>query len=221
MCKKNLTIPFKFFCYTDDVTDLNDEVNIIPFVDHKLEIIVHNKLFLFSRFVDQYLTDGPRLYFDVDLIIKRNINFLLHCNKKELTLIRASWKKEYKRGLPIFHHMFNSSCMLWEAPYTRNIWEHFIKDPELYTLIYHWGMDSFLSYEHEKIKSKIHFFPERIFMSLQYGGIDFHEQQYYLNKYNKNFGSMHPHIKNNISIVLLNGDDTENQYPNFKIYYTN
>jgi hypothetical protein len=81
-------------------------------------------------------------------------------------------------------------------------------------------MDSFLSYECENIGIDLAFFPERIFMSLQYGGVDFHEQIYYYKKYQKNFTRAHPHIREQVSIVLLNGPGTEYYYPKFKQFYS-
>jgi len=113
MCKKNITQPFGFFCYTDNSLEIIPEVQIIPFVDHNLEIIVHNKLFLFSQYVDQYLTNGDRVFFDLDIVIKSNIDDIVTNNQGDLTLIHSVWRKEYRRGFPIWHHMFNSSCMTW------------------------------------------------------------------------------------------------------------
>jgi hypothetical protein len=220
MCKRNLTVPFKFFCYTDDSSNLHKDVCVIPFVDHMLDIIVHNKLFLFSYEVEQYLTDGPRLYFDLDLIIEKNVDFLLKYACDDLTLIRSSWRGEHRRGFPIFHHMLNSSCMVWKTNNLQKIWNYFIKDPEFFSLKYHYGMDSFLSYECENIGIDLAFFPERIFMSHEYGGIDFHEQEYYFAKHNKNYIRVHPHVRKQISIVLLNGPNTDRLYPLFKQYYS-
>jgi hypothetical protein len=219
MCKRNLTVPFKFFCYTDDSSNLHKDVCVIPFVDHQLDIIVHNKLFLFSHELEQHLTDGPRLYFDLDLIIEKNVDFLLKYACDDLTLIRSSWRKEYRRGFPIFHHMLNSSCMVWKNNNTQKIWNHFIKDPEFFSLKYHWGMDCFLSYESENIGINLITFPERIFMSHQYGDIDLHEQLYYFEEYGKRFTEMQPHIRDQISILLLNGPNTDEHYALFKKFY--
>ena len=218
MCKKNITQPFKFFCYTEDPTNIIDEVNVIPFVDHGLEIIVHNKLFLFSEYVDKHLTSGDRLYFDLDLIIKSNIDDIVACNKGELTLIRASWRAVHPRGFPTWHHMYNSSCMTWRYPHTRNIWEHFIKDVEHYTCKYHYGMDCFLSYEHENIGTNIHFFPERKFHSHRYG-IDLAEQLWSKQRHDCSFATAYPEVMRTIPIALLNGPTTEKEYEFYKEYY--
>ena len=219
MCKKNLSQPFKFFCYTEDATDVRDDVNIIPFVNNDLEIITHNKLFLFSEYVDSFLTDGNRMYLDLDLIIKRPIDHIADNNVGELTTIRSSWRIERERNTLFRFHMINSSCMTWKRGYTTRIWKHFIRDPECYTLKYFFGMDSFLSYEAEKVGANLHFFPERIFMSWMHGGVDYHEQLYFREKYNMNFEDKCPEVYNNISIVLFNGENTHKQYESFSKYY--
>lgn len=208
MCKKNITQPFKFFCYTDNSLEIIPEVEIIPFVDHNLEIIVHNKLFLFSEYVDQYLTDGDRVFFDLDIVIKSNIDDIVTNNQGDLTLIHSVWRKEHTRGFPIWHHMFNSSCMTWRSPHTRKIWHHFNKDVEFYTLKYYWGMDSFLSYEQENMEATIHFFPERKFYSHLYGVT-----------YTGKSEVFDPKKVTDIPVVLLNGKTTLNDYERYKPFY--
>ena len=219
MCIKNISQPFKFFCYTEDKQGIGEEINIIPFVDYGLEIITHNKLFLFSSYIDYYLCEGPRVFFDLDLLIRKNIDHIVNDNKGELTLIRSTWREEYERGFPIFHHMFNSSCMTWKAPHTRKIWEHFIRDPEHFTCRYHWGMDAFLSYEKENIDANIHFFPEREFVSFLGGGVDFFEQKYYEKRYKRNHISIRPEVIENASVMLLNNDSTQLHYKHYQKFY--
>lgn len=218
MCKKNITQPFKFFCYTEDPSNVDSNITIIPFVDHGLEITVHNKLFLFSEYVDSYLTDGDRLYLDLDMVIKDNIDHVVNNNVGELTLIRSSWRKEHRRGFPIWNHMFNSSCMTWRSPHTRPLWEHFIKDVEFYTMKYHWGMDCFLSYEKENAGVNIHFFPERIFYSFLYG-IDYEEEKWSHETFGTSFTIIYPRSTDSIPIVLFNGNTKPHHYERFKQYY--
>lgn len=233
MCKKNITTPFKFFCYTDNPTDIIKDVTVVPYVDHKLDVIVHNKLFLFSKEFDDYLDKGPRMFFDLDLIIKHNIDHIVAMNRGELTVIRASWRKDHPEGKYCpecygniagysHHHMFNSSCMTWESPHTRCIWERFIADPEYYTLAFPLGMDSFMRYEHKNAGTNIHFFPERLFWSHN-DGVDHYEREatwfknpnasfyQYEKEYGREVGKM--------PIVLLNGENTMENYQQYKKYY--
>jgi hypothetical protein len=39
MCRKNISTPFKFFCYTDDRAGLLPEINVIDFVEYDFEVV--------------------------------------------------------------------------------------------------------------------------------------------------------------------------------------
>ena len=218
MCRKNITENFDFICYTDDISGIRSEVSIVPFVNYGLEVITHNKLFLFSKEFDQSIPTGPRVFFDLDLIIKSNIDDIVSTKQKQLTLIRSSWRQEHPRGFPIWHHMLNSSCMTWESPHTRCLWDHFIKDSEQYTLRYHWGMDCFLSYEHSSVGTQLHMFPERKFMSHLYG-VDYFENIACIIKHGIPFVSRYRNASRNIPVVLLNGDTSVEDYEKYSKYY--
>ena len=139
MCRKNITTPFTFFCYTDDTTGLSPDINVIDFVDHGLDMIYYNKLIMFSPWFDRQIPSNKRLYFDLDLIIKFNIDDVITSTKGDLTLIDAIWRDKYPPGFPVWHHPFNSSCMIWEPSHRMNtIWEHLMRDPEKYMSMYHW-----------------------------------------------------------------------------------
>lgn len=211
MCCKNISYQFDFFCYTDDSHGLKPNINVIPFVDHGLDVIVYNKLFLFSEWMDTQLPSGPRVYFDLDLIIKQNVDDIVSFNKKHLSVIYAAWRKEHRRGFPIFHHPFNSSCMTWQTPHTRPIWEHLITDPEFFMNKYHWGMDSFLSYEKENIGVQIEHFPERKFYSFLYG-VDHFENTVFEPQTHAYRPSKFVEVIKKIPIVLLNGPTTIEDY---------
>jgi hypothetical protein len=173
---------------------------------------------MFSEEFDRAIPQGPRVYFDLDLIIKSNIDDIVNNNKGELTLIRPDWRLEHQKGPPIWHHMFNSSCMTWTSPNTRCLWEHLQKDPEMFMVKYYWGMDSYMSYEHAPAGTNIHYFPALKFYSYLYG-LDI-ALQYERDPIE---GAWAPdrfkHITDNIPIVLLNGPTTSREYARFKEFY--
>lgn len=214
MCRKNITIPFEFFCYTDDSSKLLSHINVIPYVEHGLDIIVYNKLFLFSDQVDKVLPSCRRVYFDLDLVIKTNIDDIVKCKNGDLTLIDADWRKKYDYGFPLFHHPFNSSCMVWESPQTRGLWEHFIKNPEFFMNKYHWGMDSFMFYEMNNAGVRIDYFPYRKFYSFMFG-VDYAENLLHdpldpAYRESKFLGAIQK-----IPVVLFNGPVDESHYWKF------
>lgn len=211
MCKKNISLPFDFFCYTDDSSGLDPGINAIQYVDNQLDIIVYNKLFLFSDWMNNILPPGPRVFFDLDLVIKHNIDDILLNEGSELTLIDAEWRQKYDYGFPIFHHPFNSSCMKWNSRDPQRLWEMFISDPEYYLNKYHWGMDSFMFYEKENANVKIEYFPTRKFYSFLYG-VDYAENIIHDPITQGYRPSKFINIVKNIPIVLFNGPVDNSEY---------
>jgi hypothetical protein len=210
MCKQHITHSFDFFCYTDNTDGIDPGINVIDFVEHGLDVVVYNKMFLFSKFIDEQLPSCPRIYFDLDIVIKGCIDSILF-EQNDLTVIDAEWRPKHPYGFPIFHHPFNSSCMLWQAPRTRAIWEYLMKDPEMFMNKYHWGMDSFMFYEKENINVNIGYFPVRKFYSFLYG-VDYEENVLYDPVAKGYRPSKFVEIANTIPVVLLNGPTTIDDY---------
>lgn len=180
---------------------------------------------MFSKQFAQSIPEGPCVYFDLDIVIKSNIDDIVNYNNKDLTVIRSSWRKEHPRGFPVHHHYINSSCMTWIPSNTEWIWQHFISDPEFFMTKYHWGMDSFLSYEFERVKKKLHTFPEMKFYSHLYG-VD-HLKNFEFDPpdtQEEDRGGYRPSkwvdVIKTIPIVLFNGPTTLKDYEQFTEYYS-
>ena len=71
MVKRNITIPHKFVCITDDPTDLTPGIHILPMQESIVEGWWH-KLTLFKPTIGD-LT-GRILFLDLDVIITGNID---------------------------------------------------------------------------------------------------------------------------------------------------
>ncbi len=219
MCSKQISYPFEIFCYTDNHDGISKNINILPYVENDFDIVVYNKLFLFSKEINDLLPDGDRVYFDLDLVIKKNIDDIVTFKQGDLTLIDAEWRGKRDLGFPVFHHTFNSSCMTWSGNSPQKIWEFVNKDIEFFITKYRWGMDSFLFYEKQNINVDITHFLPRKFYSYLYG-VDIAENllidpiklSYYQSKLR--------HIAENIPVVLFNGPTTPKQYTDiFNKYY--
>lgn len=211
MCCKQITFPFQMFCYTDNHDGIRKEINIIPFVENNFDIVVYNKLFLFSPEFNSLIPDGERLYFDLDVVIKKNIDDIAIFKKGDLTLIDAEWRFKHEYGFPVFHHPFNSSCMTWSDNTPQKLWEHVKKDPEFFMTKYRWGMDSFLFYEKQNAGVNIEHFPSRKFYSYIFG-VDITENSLYDPTEFSYRESKLRHITDHIPVILLNGPTTPEQY---------
>lgn len=219
--KKNLSLPFEFFCYTDNSTNIDSSINIITHIDNDIPIVVHNKLALFSNYVEDCLGDGPRLYFDLDVVFCGLIDSIASYNNGNLTTIQTSWRTPVHMGDPLYQHNLNSSCMTWQrSQSTYQIWHHYLKNKKQYQKQYHMGMDPFLYYEfYLKNQEIIHTFPHGWFRS------HLHGMDIALNR--KKPGSKNgvyvaedfAHYQNRFHVVLLNGNTTDQDMINLdKIY---
>ena len=153
MAKKNISLPFNFYCWTEDTTGLYDEIIIVP-LDEILDLKAWWwKLTLFK---ENKLT-GVNLYLDLDVVIQNNIDHLFDLVENDkLTLIDKSIFDEIDFDRPPYTHerisqpMYNSSIMIWYNNENQHLYNKFIENINLYTSLYS-GIDRFFTYE---IKSK-------------------------------------------------------------------
>lgn len=133
MVQKNTSVPFSFYCLTEDPTGL--ECSVIPLPNLQLEKWWW-KICLFQNNIVQGKTN---LYFDLDVVIQNNIDDLFNVSKK-LKLIDFS-HLDVDTPLPI-----NSSIMAWENNSLQWIYDKFIQDKDYYTKYYS-GLDTFLLHD--------------------------------------------------------------------------
>ena len=149
MAKKNISLPFNFYCWTEDTTGLYDEIIIVP-LDEILDLKAWWwKLTLFK---ENKLT-GVNLYLDLDVVIQNNIDHLFDLVENDkLTLIDKSIFDEIDFDRPPYTHerisqpMYNSSIMIWYNNENQHLYNKFIENINLYTSLYS-GIDRFFTYE--------------------------------------------------------------------------
>jgi hypothetical protein len=108
---KNLTRPFNFVCLSD--IDLN--VDTVPLLDVGQGF--WSKLQLFRPELN---FTGPCLYFDLDTIIKGNIDELVNTFENyNFLMLQDPWKPEQS----------GSGMMWWKGDYSK-LWNEFITKPE-------------------------------------------------------------------------------------------
>lgn len=147
MVKRNCSLPFSFYCLTEDSTDLYPEINTIP-LDMSLDLEgAWWKMCLFN--VD---LAGPTLYFDLDVIVQNNINqlFTKIVEDKLIVLRTADHGSHYPYDgspdniLTVPQSLCNSSLMGWFPEHFKHIYNNFIKDPDTIMTLYY-GDDRLLS----------------------------------------------------------------------------
>jgi hypothetical protein len=149
MAKRNITLPFNFYCYTEDPTEIYDEVNIIP-LDETLNL--EKWWWKLTLFKANDLGNGINIFLDLDVVIQSNINHFFTKSKHNKIVILDYGDIEMVREIemlnfdPYTSPHYNSSVMIWYNNENKDIYEKFVINHKLYTKIYH-GIDRFFSYE--------------------------------------------------------------------------
>ena len=154
---------FKFYCYTDDPSGIDSEVNIIPPLGKPTLKRVWNKLRLFDP---EMPFNGKTYFFDLDVKILKDP--LIHDDEldwQKLTLVHSHWKigKLYNR-LSNYDVKINSSVMMWDASNQEmhEYWNHFNSGFRDYFMRKYVGIDRYIVHEdftyfvfnHDYIQSK-------------------------------------------------------------------
>lgn len=122
--KRNSTVEFKFWCFTDDKTGIRPEVLIAPLPYADRLDSWWNKLNLFSDNIP--IPKGEFIfYIDLDTVIVDNIDLLLSGRYPRLVIL-----KDFLYGIVKSANKFGSGLMLWEHGKYNFIWNKFIKSPQ-------------------------------------------------------------------------------------------
>lgn len=119
MVKRNVTLPFRFVCLTDDTTGIDSNIECFPILDPTLKGVWH-KVSLFRK--DLYDLSGEMLFLDLDTIIVDNIDPILKFKGNFITAI--NWHSRPGR---------NSAMMKFEIGKHVDIWEDFIRQVDSIT----------------------------------------------------------------------------------------
>lgn len=116
MVNNHLTLPFEFYCITDDSDELYPEINVL---DLEIEEGLKGwwyKLQLFKE--DFYGLSGQAMFLDLDVVIINNIDSLFQSNKNDFMIIR-----DLKPG-----SVYNSSVFKLELGSQPHVWNSFLAD---------------------------------------------------------------------------------------------
>lgn len=125
MVRRNVSLPFSFYCLTDNVTDINDKVICVP-IDLSLELETYwYKLCVFDNKI--YGNDNLTLYLDLDTIIQNNIDHFF--DKVVSHPIRTVFTGEprYYDGMK-WKTGINSSIMLFKPSMVDHIRFNFLEN---------------------------------------------------------------------------------------------
>ena len=137
MARRNISLPFTFYCYTEDPTDIDPAIIIIPL---DLSLNLEAWWWKLTMFKENDLV-GINLFFDLDVVIQNNIDNLFDkAIPNKLTLIDRSVFDT------IQEYMYNSSIMVWYNNQMCSLYNVFTKRATYYTNIYS-GIDRLFTNE--------------------------------------------------------------------------
>lgn len=198
MVERHLSLPFNFYCLTEDSSNLNKKVNVIPIKHSHLEVW-WNKLAMFEKGFGNL--KGRCLYFDLDLIIQNSIDDIALYKHDGLCKIFSYWKNKEVLESYDFDMRRNSSCLTWNADDLDFIWKHFCKDEE-YHMVKYKGIDRFIYWEPE-LQKHVSTFPKEWFYSRVQGDGET-TGQIHTDKY-RNDERIYLYYRPEKKVCLLNG----------------
>lgn len=210
MVKRNLTVPFQMYCYTDDPFAISRSIETIPICKEDDLETYWNKLAIFKLF------KGKCIYIDLDTVIQNNINDIVNYTNK-LTGVYTYWNDIRTDGNFPFATLkwkiqFNSSVLAWTAEDYYWVWDKFMQNRD-WNIIKYYGDDKFLGNEIENKQT----FPQDWIYTRLYGSKEndtpteivkiyegYHEGWYHLPNY---------------KFCLFNGPTEEKHYKGFEKYW--
>lgn len=121
MVKRNITVPYEFYCFTENRKGLDPNIKVIDLFLHPRIQGWWYKTYFFNPNIG---LNGTLLYFDLDVIVFDNIDKLFDYKPGEFCIIR-----DFNRSLRKDWNKMNSSVFRLEIGQHAHVYENYIKDP--------------------------------------------------------------------------------------------
>jgi len=141
---------FTLHCITEDVTEVNSNIKIIPLPDDNLEKWWW-KMWLFN---EDWMTLDNAVFLDLDLIIQKPFEFSF---SEKMNFLYTDWidTQSLWRGINEHSHRYydyceiNSSVLCWNKNTKRqNIWEDFVQFKDRIPVLFK-GIDNYINNRHK------------------------------------------------------------------------
>lgn len=147
MVKRNCTLPFIFYCLTDNMTDLPNEV-----VGVKVDVSLDLESYWWKLCLFNLKWNEDVLYLDLDVIIQNNIDYIfdeknimgLKCLSINDAGIYYPYDGYEDNILLIPEVKINSSVMYFNPNENQYLFDLFMKNSD-YNIIHYYGLDRFIT----------------------------------------------------------------------------
>ncbi len=159
MVNKNLSIPFRFVCFTENSEGINPEVDILPLPDLGLPDNIPERGWLKLATFTNPLNDltGTTLFLDLDVVIVDNIDSFFDYDA-EFAICLDQKKKSQRIG--------NSSVYRFEAGQHADVLDYFLQNFDTIRSQYR-NEQAYLSYKMNE-KNALEFWPDNWCPSFKY-----------------------------------------------------
>lgn len=121
MVKRNLTVDYEFVCFTEDSEGIDSNIRIESLPNVPLEGWWYKPMF----FNPNLAVKGTILFFDLDVVIFKNIDHLFTHNPEKFYIIR-----DFNRFVMKGYQKFNSSVFRLNTGQHSEVWTNFIKNSD-------------------------------------------------------------------------------------------
>lgn len=135
MIGRNVTLPYKFYCLTEDPTKLHTDINIIPLPINELKV---NgwwwKIYMFKP--NLFPDNEINFYIDLDMVITDNIDhYMTYLPNTFMGLMDVAYVNQ-----PNLYSL-GSGILRWNNNTQKHIYDNFIKRTRNIVSTYHQGGD--------------------------------------------------------------------------------
>ena len=155
MVKRNLTLPYEFVCFTENSLGINPNITIKPLPKLPVEGWWFKPMF----FNPEFELQGNILFFDLDLVIFKNIDCLFTHKQNEFCIIR-----DFNRSNIRNYNGMNSSVFRLTTGQHSKVYTEFVKNPKYLSKRFRGDQEWIFN----QVKSKFHFWPDEWIQSYKW-----------------------------------------------------
>jgi hypothetical protein len=128
--KNNLTIPFRFICFTEDTTDVEGGIECLDFPAFPVEKYAWTAWRKFSLLQNDVPFDGLSMFLDLDVLITGSLDkFFTYGNPEDFPIIH-NWVERRKMLFRKAPDIGNSSCFRFMAKQHHYAFERFLAESD-------------------------------------------------------------------------------------------
>jgi hypothetical protein len=189
MVSRHLTLDHEFVCLTENASDLNSEIRVIP-----LEVNdgIEGWWYKPSVFNPELPLKGTILFLDLDVVVFNNIDYLFTYEPDKFCIINDFYaKRKGKTGM-------NSSCFRFDHGTNTNVHYDFLKNSKTIMNSMHGDQD----WIQASIKSNFAYWPEKWIKSYKW---EMHSEKEIIRDRDRYIVKSNPNIDESTSIAVFHG----------------